>query len=214
MVRSWVISSSAMPKRRCRSFSSFKSCAWMVTSSAVRLADLLFDGMQRVERGHRLLEHHGDAPAAHAPEIRFAGTDQLLAGKFNAAAGPVPRWRIGQQLQDRQRGNRFARARFADQRQRLALVQAEGDPLHRLDGAWARAEEDREVTYFHKRHQPPPLRGSKASRTASPTKISRLSIKASTKKAVRPSQGAWRLFLPCAKSSPSEGEPGGRPNPR
>ena len=37
---------------------------------------------------------------------------------------------------------------------------------------------------------------------------------ARTKKAVRPSQGACRLFLPCASSSPSEGEPGGRPKPR
>ena len=35
-----------------------------------------------------------------------------------------------------------------------------------------------------------------------------------TKKPVRPSHGAWRLFLPCARSSPSEGEPGGRPKPR
>ena len=34
------------------------------------------------------------------------------------------------------------------------------------------------------------------------------------KKPVRPSHGAWRLALPCASSSPSEGEPGGRPKPR
>lgn len=37
---------------------------------------------------------------------------------------------------------------------------------------------------------------------------------ASTTKAVMPSQGACRLFLPCWTSSPSEGEPGGRPKPR
>ncbi len=29
------MSSSAMPKRACRPFSSFRICAWMVTSSAV-----------------------------------------------------------------------------------------------------------------------------------------------------------------------------------
>ena len=39
-------------------------------------------------------------------------------------------------------------------------------------------------------------------------------MKAMTKKPVRPSQGACRLALPCARSSPSEGEPGGRPKPR
>ena len=32
-----------------------------------------------------------------------------------------------------------------------------------------------------------------------------------TKKAVSPSHGAWRLSLPCASSSPSEADPGGKP---
>ncbi len=35
-----------------------------------------------------------------------------------------------------------------------------------------------------------------------------------TRKPVMPSQGACRLFLPWAMSSPSEAEPGGRPKPR
>ena len=35
-----------------------------------------------------------------------------------------------------------------------------------------------------------------------------------TTKPVMPSQGACRLFLPWASSSPSDGEPGGRPKPR
>ena len=39
-------------------------------------------------------------------------------------------------------------------------------------------------------------RGSKASRTPSPTKTSSESISARTEKAERPSQGAFRLFLP------------------
>ena len=33
------------------------------------LGDLLFDGVQRIERRHRLLEHNGDVVAAHAPHI-------------------------------------------------------------------------------------------------------------------------------------------------
>src|SRR5690606_25466668 len=56
--------------------------------------------------------------------------------------------------------------------------------------------------------------GSKASRTASPMKISRLSMIEMAKKPVRPSHGAWILSLPWASSSPSEGDPGGRPKPR
>src|SRR5665213_2684653 len=148
------------------------------------------------------------------PQRRLARTDQLLPVEFDAAAGAVPRRRIGQQLEDRQRRHRFAGARFADHRQRLALVQIERHALDRLDDRAARPEIDRQIAQLEQRHQPPPLRGSKASRTASPTKISRLSITARTKNAVNPSHGACRLALPSDNSSPSEGEPGGRPKPR
>src|SRR4051812_6362836 len=58
------------------------------------------------------------------------------------------------------------------------------------------------------------LRGSKASRTASPMKISSDSMIATEKKPERPSHGAWMLVLPCESISPSDGEPGGRPKPR
>src|SRR5438445_12858992 len=58
------------------------------------------------------------------------------------------------------------------------------------------------------------LRGSKASRAASPMKISSDSMIATAKKPVNPSQGACTLALPCDSNSPSEGEPGGRPKPR
>src|SRR6266404_3710896 len=58
------------------------------------------------------------------------------------------------------------------------------------------------------------LRGSKASRTASPMKISSDSMMATAKNPVKPSHGAWTLALPCDSNSPSEGEPGGNPKPR
>src|ERR1700733_12709553 len=58
------------------------------------------------------------------------------------------------------------------------------------------------------------LRGSNASRTASPMKISNDSMIATAKKPVKPSHGAWTLALPCDSNSPSEGEPGGNPKPR
>ena len=56
--------------------------------------------------------------------------------------------------------------------------------------------------------------GSKASRVASPMKISSDSISEMTTKPDRPSHGALRLRWPCRSSSPSEAEPGGRPKPR
>src|SRR5471030_1127709 len=58
------------------------------------------------------------------------------------------------------------------------------------------------------------LRGSKASRTASPMKISSDSMMATAKNPVKPSQGACTLALACDSNSPSDGEPGGRPKPR
>ena len=39
-------------------------------------------------------------------------------------------------------------------------------------------------------------------------------MSAMTKNAVNPSHGACRLALPCASSSPSDAEPGGKPMPR
>src|SRR5258706_14205425 len=45
-------------------------------------------------------------------------------------------------------------------------------------------------------------------------KIRSDSMIATEKKPVKPSHGACTLDLPCDSSSPSDGEPGGRPNPR
>ena len=41
-------------------------------------ADLLFDRVQRVERGHRLLEDDGDVVAAHLANLRFRQAQQIL----------------------------------------------------------------------------------------------------------------------------------------
>ena len=49
------------------------------------------------------------------------------------------------------------------------------------------------------------FRGSKASRTPSKMKTRRESMVAKVKKAVKPSHGALRRFLPCSASSPREG---------
>src|SRR5208283_249678 len=43
------------------------------------LADLLLDRVQRVERGHRLLEDDGDGVAAHAPHLAFGELQKVLA---------------------------------------------------------------------------------------------------------------------------------------
>src|SRR3954468_23704098 len=58
------------------------------------------------------------------------------------------------------------------------------------------------------------LRGSNASRTASPMKINSDSMIATEKNPVKPSHGACTLPLACDNNSPSDGDPGGRPKPR
>jgi putative ABC transport system permease protein len=56
--------------------------------------------------------------------------------------------------------------------------------------------------------------GSNASRTPSPMKTSRVRESATTTNEEMPSHGACRLSLPCARRSPSDGEPTGMPKPR
>ena len=74
------------------------------------LVHLLLDRVQRVQRGHRLLEDHRRCGCrARRSRSRSRGADQLRALEADAAAGMV-RGRIGQQLQDRQRGHRLAGA--------------------------------------------------------------------------------------------------------
>ena len=154
------------------------------------LADLPLDGVERIERGHRLLEHHGDVVAAHLAHLVLVGGDQVLALEQDAA-GRVMRGRVGQELEDREGGDGLAGAGFAHQRHRLARHDVEGDAVHRQHVASALAEGDGKVLNgeegFGHRNV---FRGSKASRTASPMKMRRLSMMAITKKPESPSHGA------------------------
>ncbi|MNR61964.1 hypothetical protein D3C85_1838520 [compost metagenome] len=66
-------------------------------------ADLLFDAVQRIERGHRLLENHRDPIAAQFSQHLGRRAEQFPAAIANAAGGFCPGF--GQQLQDRMRGH-------------------------------------------------------------------------------------------------------------
>ena len=109
------------------------------------LDNLLPDRVQRIERGHRLLEDDGDVVAAHLADVALARGQQFLALEGDRA-GRVARRRIGQQPQDRQRRHRLAGARFADQRHRLAGRDIERHTVDRERLAPVLAERDREVT--------------------------------------------------------------------
>ncbi len=177
---------------------------------ADRLGDLAVDGVQRIERGERLLRDQADPSAAQPGHGLAVGPHDLLAIEPDRA-GRMERHGIGQQLQDRHGRRRLARTGLADQRHGLALADGKGDGLHRLHDPPFRAETDAEVLHVQQAPhrlrvgggRPGPqlgldhqkvFRGSKASRTASPMKMSSDSIRAMTANPVAASQGAWRLL--------------------
>jgi hypothetical protein len=87
------------------------------------LADLPLDRVQRIERGHRLLEDDRDVVAAELAQLAFRQCQDLAALEADLA-GRMMRGR-GQELHHAQRAHRFARAGFADQRHALSLVDPE-----------------------------------------------------------------------------------------
>src|SRR3546814_11473020 len=144
------------------------------------------------------------------------------------------RQRVGQQLHDREGGDRFAGAALADQSHRLSLGDLEADVPQGLDGAAGHTKAYPEIAHLQQRfHQSSPpaagagaaalsvaavsalagpvnsLRGSKASRTASPMKTSRSSMTAREKKTVRNSQGGVGFALTCFSSSPRDAKRAG-----
>ena len=58
------------------------------------LGDLPLEGVQRVQRGHRLLKDDRDPVAAYPAQLFRRGADQFFPIQANAAFGPVRRDRI------------------------------------------------------------------------------------------------------------------------
>ncbi|SEE21700.1 hypothetical protein SAMN05421553_4289 [Pseudomonas anguilliseptica] len=111
------------------------------------LVDLLFNAVQRIQRGHGLLKDHGDAVAANAAQFVLAQLEQVLPCVVNAAAGVLGQ-RVGQQTQDGMRGDRFARAAFAHQSQGLTALDIEADAFQYTLFQAAGDEFDRQVADF------------------------------------------------------------------
>src|SRR5690606_17117303 len=144
-------------------------------------------------------------------ELCLRRLEQILSLEEDLARRMRRGW-IRQELQDRERRDRLPAAGFADQRHRLAPVDAERHALDRRCRRPATAERHRQVLdvdqHFPGHGSAPQekvLRGSSASRTPSKTKIRSDSMIAIEKKALMPSHGAPRSPLPCSKSSPSDG---------
>ncbi len=112
-----------------------------------RFGDLLTDGKDRVQRRHRLLEDHRDlraADRAHRRGIRLRKVDAIAAGAGEFQhAGCDAAAAVLDQPHQRQRGHRFAGARFADDSDRFAASDLERNAANRLHDPLGRAELDR-----------------------------------------------------------------------
>ncbi len=109
-----------------------------------RLGHLLPDRVQRVQRGHRLLEDDAHRIAAHLADRRIVCGDEVLPLEEQAARG-MRGCRIGQELHHREGGDGFARAALADDGERLAAVDVERDAVDGEALPPALAEGDGEV---------------------------------------------------------------------
>src|SRR5581483_3697804 len=87
-----------------------------------RFLELPADRLDRVQRGHRVLEDHPDLRAADLPELRRAHAEHLLAVQLHRAPD-LRRARVDE-AHHGQKGDALAGAGLADDAERAALVEA------------------------------------------------------------------------------------------
>src|SRR6478736_2799136 len=97
--------------------------------------NLFFDGMQWIERGHRLLKDDRDVITPHLPDFLLPHGQKFAALKFDRPRRMMGR-RIRQQLHYRQGGDRLAGAGFTDKCHRLTLADVE---RHAIDSEYLAA---------------------------------------------------------------------------
>ena len=110
-----------------------------------RLGDLVADGVDGIERRHRLLEDHRDG-RSRAPRVSCAlaqRADVVVADAH--AARPAPRGACGSSRISARIVTDLARAGLADDAEHLAGRQLEGDAVDGLHRRLAADELDREV---------------------------------------------------------------------
>ena len=145
--------------------------ARQVFVQAQGLADLVGDGQHRVQRRHRVLEHHRHFAAAQLAQLAVRHGQHVFAAVANGALQAAGAWLV--QAQHRQRGHALAAARFTDQADAFARPHLQ---RHVLDGgrpAFVTAELHRELVDLQQRlhHVSTFSRGSSTSRRPSPRRF-------------------------------------------
>ena len=108
------------------------SCRDYLAVQQHALGDLPADAVHRVQRGHRVLEHHRDLRAADPLPLRLAAAEQLGAGQPDR---PGDLRRARQQAEHRQGQHGLAGAGLAHHAQGLAGGQRQRHATDRLDPA-------------------------------------------------------------------------------
>ncbi|MCY1296085.1 hypothetical protein D9M70_454550 [compost metagenome] len=102
-----------------------------------RLGDLAADGIERIERGHRLLEDHCDLRTAHLVQRLWRQAHKLLSAVTRGAGDLTV---LGEQAHDAHHRLALAGAGLADDRKRFAGTDVEIDALDRFHRAIRRRE--------------------------------------------------------------------------
>src|SRR5262249_33827421 len=118
-----------------------------------RLGDLLPDGIDGVERGHRVLQDHRDLAATIFAHLFFAELQQVDTFELDLAADDLAT-RLRYQSQQREAGHRFARARLADDAERFARCDREADAIDGFDYPTPREEVCAQILHFEQRLGP------------------------------------------------------------
>src|SRR6185437_15508740 len=175
---------------------------------------LVGDGEDRIERGHRVLENHGDSRAAQLFALGRAGFQQVAAVEENFAAGDRC-GRGAEQAHYRFHRHRLAAAALADQRDLATLRYVERDTVQHMVRLPIGRKVDREIADGEQRAGHLTSCTSKRSRRPSP---SRLNPRA-TKRMAQPGstdshQSSGRKEAPEATMVPRSGVGGWMPSPR
>src|SRR5262249_12947769 len=179
------------------------------------------DPHHRIERGHRLLKDHRHPVAPDAAHLLLIEREQVGAFQRHRAADDLAR-RVGHQAHDGERAHALAAAGFADDRQRLAAADMEGDVVNRLEQAGWGEEHRFQVLHVQDHivslgvgHQPCCL-GSRMSRSASPNRLVPNTARLMATPGKITSHGAVRTYSAADSDSmrPQEGCGSGMPRPR
>src|SRR6185503_12761311 len=174
------------------------------------LLELPADGIERIERGERVLKHHADPAPAHLAQLVVRQVVDAPALESHLACRDASR-RLDQ-ADDGEAGERLAGARFAHHAEHLAWRDRERDAVHRDEGAPPGRELHPQVADLQDHRS----FGLSASRSQSPSRLtdSTRVTSASPGNTVIHHSPENRKSLPTRISVPSEGWVAGTPTPR